>query len=121
MLEGALFPLCGNIVPLQNQMGLNQRRNDTIQNFEELIIRLWRYRIKPFPVGDIEGKEQILMSMLASYLPIDEINDTRLQYGNRPETQSLVYDIPFVNMEKVVGTGPHQHYGGLNPRMGDLL
>lgn len=56
------------------------------------------------------------MSMLARYLPIDKINDTRLQYGNRPETQSLVYDIPFVNMEKVVGTGPHQHYGGLNPR-----
>jgi hypothetical protein len=56
------------------------------------------------------------MPMLARYLPIDEINDTRLQCGNHPETRSLVHDIPFVNMEKVVGTGPHQHYGGLNPR-----
>ena len=97
-------------------MGLNQRRNDTVQNFEEIIILLCQYRIKPSPVCDIEGMEQIWMSMLARYLPIDEINDTRFQYGNHPETQNLACDIPYVNMEKVVGTGPHQHYGGLNTR-----
>lgn len=97
-------------------MGLDQRRYDTVHNFEEIIILLCQYRIKPSPVCDIEGMEQISISMLARYLPIDKINDTRFQNCNHPETQSLAYDIPFVNIEKVVGTGPHQHYGGLNTR-----